>query len=421
MEERYLNERVEARTLEVLRARNVAGDRLGLGELVREGARLMLETALELEVEEFLGRGRNERTGGGGRGYRNGTYARSVKTLAGEIPVKKPKVSGNKEEFSSSVLPAWRRRCEELSAIIPTLYLEGLSTRDIRRATGVFWGETGLSRSSVSRLNQRLHEEFEQWRRRDLSGEGLLFLYLDALYAGVRFDGSEKQAVLVTHGIREDGTRSVLSIRFGGRESTRSWSEVLHDLVARNLHVPLLILSDGNAGLIAACREVWPDVPRQRCIHHRNENILDKVPKSVRDEVRTALNQIWYADTFEKATEAARTFSQTYRRRFEAAVSCLTECLPECLSFFKFPQEFWQRIRTTNLLERCFKEVRRRTKVVGRFPSESSALAVIYGILTIDATKWRGLRLTPATVLHLKEVSHNLTVNPIVIDLEVAA
>lgn len=418
MDKAYLDERVQARIVELFRTRaeNEEQARLSLGELVREGARVMLETALEVEVEEALGCMRYQRGEPGRKGYRNGVAERKVKTLAGEVCVRKPKVRDTEEPFRSEVLRAWQRRCDELSSMIPGLYLEGLSTRDFTRALRTFWGDAGLSKSTISRLNKKLHEEFAAWRQRDLSEEGLVFLYLDAIYAGVRFDTSDKEAVLVAHGIRKDGSRSVLSIRFGGRESTASWSEVLHDLNARQLPEPMLVISDGNPGLVAAVKGVWPDVPRQRCTKHRTKNVTDKVPKKVRDEIRKACNRIWYAKDLETAKDAVREFVEMYGKRYEAATKCLLAALPECLTFFRFDKTYWQRIRTSNPLERTFKEVRRRTKVVGRFPTESAALSLIYGVLTAESHKWRGLRLDPGKVLQIKQTVDELKTNPIVID-----
>lgn len=420
MRKEYAGEEIQARIIDLFEAEREVEEpaRTSLGDLVREGARLMLETALEMEVEAFLGRKRYRRGSRTRQGYRNGCSTRTVKTLAGEVTVHKPKVRDTEQVFESQILRAWQRRCDELSALIPGLYLEGLSTRDFQRALGVFWGESGLSRSTISRLNRKLHEEFDAWRTRDLSEEGLVFLYLDGLYAGVRFGTSDKEAVLVAHGIRKDGSRCVLSIRFGGRESTASWSEVLHDLESRGFPLPYLVISDGNPGLIKAIREVWPDMPRQRCIVHRTRNILDKMPKSLHEEARKALNRIWYAEDLEAAIAAAQAFVSKYGKRYESAVACLMDGLPDCLTFFRFPKEYWKRIRTSNPLERTFKEVRRRTRVVGRFPSESSALAVIYGILTIEAGKWRGFRFGPTSVVELHQVSEKLKTEPIVVDLE---
>jgi transposase-like protein len=390
--------------------------RLSLGDLVREGARLMLQTALEVELEEFLGREYYQRGNRKRQGHRNGTYSRPIKTLAGDITVKKPKVRDNEEPFHSEILKAWQRRCDELSALIPGLYLEGLSTRDFQRALKAFWGESGLSRSTISRLNLRLYEEFETWRKRDLSKEQILFLFLDGLYAGVRFETSDKEAVLVAHGYRKDGSRVVLGIIFGGRESTSSWSELLHDLEGRGLCQPILVISDGNPGLIAALKAAWPDLPRQRCVKHRTKNILDKVLKSEREEVRKALNKIWYSSDEKTALENARAFVNQYGRKYETATQCLLECLPDCLTFFRFPEEYWVHIRTSNLLERTFREVRRRTKVVGRFPTESSALVMIYGVLTIDSPKWRGLNLGEEAIKEIEIASKNVRENPIQLD-----
>lgn len=390
--------------------------RLSLGELVREGARLMLQTALEVEVEDFLGRAHYQRGKRKRRGYRNGTNRRTVKTLTGDITVDKPKLRDTEEPFHSEILRAWQRRCDELSALIPGLYLEGLSTRDFKRCLNAFWGESGLSRSTISRLNLRLHEEFDLWRRRDLSGEEILILFLDGLYAGVRFGTSDKEAVLVAHGYRKDGSRVVLGISFGGRESTASWSEMLHDLESRGLKPPELVNIDGNPGLIAALKSVWPDMIRQRCVNHRTRNILDKVPKGVRDEIRKALNDIWYANNETHALENARKFVEKYGKRYEAATRCLLECLSDCLTFYRFPKKYWRHMRTSNLLDRTFREVRRRTKVVGRFPTERSALAVIFGVLTIDSPKWRGLNIGPEEVEQIECAARELRANPIELD-----
>jgi putative transposase len=390
--------------------------RSALDALVREGARMLLETALEIEVEEFLGRARYERGERKRNGYRNGSARRTVKTLAGELMVKKPKVCDTEEPFRSQILKAWQRRSDEMSDLIPRLYMEGLSTRDFQRALRTFWGESGLSKSTMSRLNLRLHEEFQQWRERDLGKEELLFLYLDALFAGVRFGTSEKEAVLVAHGYRRDGSRAVLAISLGGRESAESWSEVLHDLERRGLPRPGLVISDGNKGLIAAVKAAWPDQPRQRCVAHRTRNILDKVPKGKQDEARRALNAIWYAECEAEAREKAKSFVATFGRTYEAATECLLECLPDCLTFYRYPKEYWRHIRTSNLLERTFREVRRRTRVIGRFPTEGSALAVIYGVLTLTCPKWHCLNLGPLSVEAIQNASRGLRDNPIGLD-----
>lgn len=390
--------------------------RLSLGELVREGARLMLQIAVDEEVEDFFGRAQYQRGKRKRKGYRNGKYTRNVKTLAGDIVIDKPKLRDTEEPFQSEIIRAWQRRSDELSALIPGLYLEGLSTRDFKRCLGVFWGECGLSKSVVSRLNMRLHDEFEQWRRRDLSGEEMLMLFLDGLYAGVRFGISDKEAVLVAHGYRKDGSRAVLGISLGGRESTSSWSEVLHDLESRGLPPPSVLISDGNPGLISAMKSVWPDIPRQRCTEHRNRNILDKVPNGVKTEIRKALNAIWYAEDEKEALEKAREFVSKYGKRYESATRCLVNGLEDCLTFYRFPKKYWRHMRTSNLLERTFREVRRRTKVIGRFPTERSALAVIYGVLTIDSPKWRGLQIGPGDVDEVEKAVIALKTNPIDLD-----
>jgi len=222
----------------------LAGQPLEL--FAREGARLLLTVALEEEVTDFLQCRRYQRSRDGRRGYRNGHRERQVSCGAGEIEVAVPRMSDTREAFHSQLLEAWQRRSKLLEETIPLLYVEGLSTRDFKRALKPLWGKSGLSRSSVSRANKSLKEAFHNWRRRDLSLEEIIFLFLDGIYLGVRGNSRNKEAVLVAHGITGEGKRVVLHLSLGGRESTESWKGVLNDLVERGLKSPQLIITDGN-------------------------------------------------------------------------------------------------------------------------------------------------------------------------------
>ena len=285
----------------------------------REGARMVLTVALEEEVTEFLERRRYERSRGSHRGYRNGHRERQVTSGAGEIEVDMPRVSNTQEAFRSQLLEAWQRRSQVLEEVIPLLYVEGLSTRDFRRALKPLWGKSGLSRSSISRANGALKESFSNWRKQDLSSEDIIYLFMDGIYLGVRGSSREKEAILVAHGINREGKQMVLHLSLGGRESTESWKGVLHDLVDRGLKPPQLIISDGNPGLLRAVDDVWPKVPRQRCAVHRIWNVLARVPKKRQAEVKKALHRIFYAACLEDAQDKAEGFLTRYEGDFPTA------------------------------------------------------------------------------------------------------
>ncbi|MFC1893921.1 IS256 family transposase, partial [Chloroflexota bacterium] len=280
----------------------------------REGARLLLTVALEEEVTDHLKRRPYERSQGSIRGYRNGHRERQVSCGAGSIEIPVPRVSDTKETFRSQLLEAWQRRSKLLEETIPLLYVEGLSTRDFKRALKPLWGESGLSRSSVSRANKALKEVFDNWCRRDLSLEEIIFLFLDGIYLGVRGNSRSKEAVLVAHGITREGERVVLHLSLGGSESTESWRGVLNDLIERGLRQPQLFITDGNQGLLKAIKDIWPEVPRQRCAVHRIRNVLARVPKKRQDEVRKAVHRIFYAACLDDARDEAKQFLSRYSR-----------------------------------------------------------------------------------------------------------
>jgi putative transposase len=379
----------------------------------REGAKLLLMVGLEEEVTAALKRRPYERSQGKVSGYRNGHRERHVSCGAGVIEVPVPRVSDTEKTFRSQLLEAWQRRSKLLEETIPLLYVEGLSTRDFKRTLKPLWGESGLSRSSVSRANKALKEAFNNWRRRDLSLEEIIYLFLDGIYLGVRGNSRNKEAVLVAHGITREGKRIVLHLSLGGKESTESWKGVLDDLVERGLRRPQLITVDGNQGLLKAIRDVWPEVPRQRCAVHRIRNVLARVPKKRQDKVRKAVHRIFYAACLDDARDEARQFLSCYSREFPTACETLAKHLEECLTFYRFPERHWRHIRTSNIIERSFKEVKRRTRVVGRFPNETSALVMVFSLLEEERMKWQKVGMRAEDITWIEEASRALEQEPI--------
>ena len=382
--------------------------------LARFGAELVLSSYLHAEVAEHLGAGPYERTAAR-QGQRNGRRARRVACGLGALTVDYPKVRDTATPFRSRVLDAWQRQSEAVAATLASLYVEGLSTRDYARALEPVWQGAGLSRSTVSRANERIKEGFAAWRRRDLSGEELAYLFLDGHYEGVRLGSAEKEAILVAHGITKKGARQLLGVYLGCREGAESWLLVLRDLVGRQLPTPLMVISDGCPGLIRAVRETWPAVPRQRCIVHRIRNVLARVPKKDHKRVRQALNKIFYAPALDEALTAAREFAGHWENVYPEATRLLGEDLADCLSFFRFPPRHWKRLRTSNSLERTFKEVKRRTRVIGRFPTEMAALSLVWSVMDQQAGKWRGLQMDAAHLRLLEAAVASLAQQPIVV------
>lgn len=219
--------------------------------------------------------------------------------------------------------------------------------------------------------------------------------------------------MLVDDGIVRKGQRVLLAVVLGGRESTESWKGALHDLVERGLKAPLLVISDGNPGLLRAVSEVWPGVARQRCVVHRLRNVLARARGRRQAEVKKALHRIFYAPSLEDALAAVDQFVARYGGEFPTATEVLGQHLGECLTFYRFPERHWKTIRTSNVLERALREVRRRTNVVGRFPTETSALMVVFGVLEEERLKWRALGMTPDNVRVIEEAVKSLDQKPI--------
>lgn len=362
-----------------------------LAELTKMGARMMIQIALEEELIAFLGRDYYERRNGQ-KGSRSGTKPRAVNIGCGDIELEMPKVRDAGGPFHSDILPPRVTRLEEIQDIIPLLYMNGLSTRKVKKSVAKLLGKRGLSHQNVIRITEKVVEEFKQWKRRDLTNLKVAYLILDGTRLAVRAGTREKEAVLVAWGFLEDGGLEPLSISLGSQESYNAWKWFLEDMVKRGLQEPMLIVIDGCPGLIKAVTEVFPGSDKQRCTKHRTENVLDKVLKEDKDKVKESLRKIFYASTYEHAKEAVELFKDKWGKKYPSAVEILMEDIELCLTYYKYPYRHWKRIRTTNVVERSFREVKRRTKGVGRFQDEERALAMVYWQL--KELRWYGVDMT---------------------------
>jgi putative transposase len=362
-----------------------------LTELTKIGARMMLQSALEEEVTGYLHRDFYERNAEA-KGSRSGSKHRTVKVGSGDIGLKMPQVINAGGPFHSRILAPRVTQMDEIQEIIPLLYMNGLSSRKVKKAIGKLIGKKGLSHQNVLRISSRIVEEFKAWRKRDLSTLQVIYLVLDAVRMGVRAGTKEKEAVLVAWAFLEDGSRELVGVSLGNSESYSTWKGFLEDLLKREMNVPMLTVIDGCPGLIKAVDEVFPESDKQRCTKHRTENVLDKVLEQDKASVKTSVRKVFYASTYEHAKEAVELFKKKWSMKYPSAVECLTENIEDCLTYYKYPYQHWLRIRTTNIVERSFKEVKRRVKVAGRFQNEERALTMVYWQL--KELKWNGVSMT---------------------------
>jgi len=367
-----------------------------LSQLGRLGAQLVLQRAVEDELEVFLGRARYARTLDA-TGSRNGHRPRRIQTAEGELTIAMPQVRDSLERFVSSVIPDTRAivRTRPLEALVIGAYVRGLSDRDIESLAK----EAGLghiSRTTVSTICRELRDRYRAFRARSLGDVRLLALMLDAIYLPVRPDGP-KEGVLVAWGFTLDGERVLLDVCLGQRERVEDWLDLGQGLIRRGLRSPLLVVADGAPGLIRAIAELWPDADRQRCAVHRLRNVLAKLPKRpglharVRSAYWAALHD---ATTPAEAETGLRAIVGELSREYPSAAACLADDLGALTVHLAYPLRLRRRLRSTNLLERSLEEVRRRTKVIGRFPGETSCLTLAWAVMDLVIAGGRGLGLT---------------------------
>jgi transposase-like protein len=367
-------------------------------------ARYMLQVAIEAEATAFLGRGHYRRGDRQRVGWRNGYEPKSVQSEAGALELAVPPLRGTEDTFRPTVVDRLRTRTADLENLVRGMYVRGLSTQDVSALYHDTFGASRLSKSTVSRVTQQLNQDFDAWRRRDLSDLSVVYLFLDGQYHAARQGSDEKEGVLSAYALLEDGRPVLLHLDLGPRESYDAWLSFLQDLVARGLGDPLLVVMDGAPGLVKAVKRGWPRAYRQRCQVHKMRNILAKLPRLMQAKMKGLVRQIFLAPTYAAAVKRGRDLIAKFKDRYPAAMECLERDLEECVTHLRFPEAHHQRIRTTNRLERLNGESRRRTKVIPRFPTERSCLSLLCASLITASKHWRGIPMTASHVKQLQQL-----------------
>ena len=371
-----------------------------LTEILRSGARNLIQQAVEAELTALLLAHAGETTEDGhARLVRHGHLPeREVMTGIGPVAVKVPRVRDRSAEaekirFTSAILPPYLRKAKSIEELLPWLYLKGISTGDFQEALAALLGPNaaGLSSTTISRLKADWWEEYEDWQRRDLSTRRFVYIWADGVYFQPRM-AEEKQCVLVLIGADEWGRKEVLGLTDGFRESTQSWRELLLDLKRRGLaRAPDLAVGDGALGFWAALREVFGATREQRCWFHKTGNVLNAMPKSLQAKAKGHLHDIWQAETKAEAETAFDFFTETYGVKYDKAVAKLVKDRDVLLSFYDFPAEHWKHIRTSNPIESMFATVRHRTGKTKGCLSRKTGLAMAFRLMISAQDKWRKL------------------------------
>ena len=366
-----------------------------LEEWVRKKVQEFIQSLLEEEISELLGRKKSERRDlvDSLPAYRNGRgKARRLTLGCGTITICRPRVRGLGERFESRVLPFFVRRTKGVSELIPQLYLHGLALGDFDLALrGLLGEEAPLSASTVARLKEQWRGEWEQWKRRSLEGLEVVFLWVDGVYVKAGLE-KEKAALLVVIGGLSDGRKIILAVEPGYRESTESWSEVLRDLKERGMNCPYLVTGDGALGIWGALSNVYPAALEQRCWNHKVVNVLDKLPKKVHLKAKSQLRDIVYSESRQEAEEKRDLFVHWCRKEgYQRASETLVRDWDRMVTFYRFPSELWRHLRTTNVVESPFAALRLRTDAAKRYKRVDNAVAVIWKMLMLAERKFQKL------------------------------
>jgi putative transposase len=349
-----------------------------LRQKLQEAVRFTLIEILEAEVEAYVGAGRYERDVGR-RDYRNGHYPRNLVTGVGEIEALP--VPRTRQGFRTQLFERYQRRQAELDEAICDMFVSGGSTSQVGQVVEKLTG-TKPSPSTVSRVFHGLTDEFEQWRQRPLEAE-YLYLFADGTYFSVIYDQEgHKMPILAVIGITVEGKREVLAFRVGDRENQLAWADLMDDLKQRGVEQVGVWITDGNKAMINAITRKFPDSARQRCVKHKMENVLGYIPKKQQAQVKPELKAIFYQPNREAAEQEVAAFIARYEPIYPTAVACLQRDLDACLTFYDFPKTHWKTIRTTNVIERLFLEVKRRSRKMGTaFRNENSCLLMFYAVI----------------------------------------
>ena len=377
-----------------------------LTAVLRSGARRLLAQAVEAEAEAFLAAMKPLRLADGRERIVRHGYGpeRQVQTGIGPVPVRRVKLrdrgaegegsNGGRIRFTSALLPRWARRTRSLDALLPILYLRGVSMGDFQEALAALLGRDApnLSPSAIARLRDEWETDHARWQKRDLSARHYVYLWADGVYLQARME-PQAECLLVLIGATPEGKKELLGFQVGVRESAQSWRELLIDLKARGLAIaPELATGDGALGFWKALEEVSPATRHQRCTVHKTANILDKLPRSVQPAAKRDLREIWQAPDRATAETAIATFAEKYAAKYEKAVACLVRDRDALLTFYDFPAEHWDHLRTTNPIESVFATVRHRTVRTKGALSQDTARLMVFKLVMAAAKTWRRLK-----------------------------
>lgn len=371
-----------------------------LTDLLRQGAQQLLAQAIEAEVADWIDRHEGCRDAAGRRQVvRNGHLPeRTITTGVGAVSVQQPRVHDRRpvderEKFASAILPPYLRKTKSIEELIPWLYLKGVSTGDFSEALAALLGPDakGLSATTVTRLKALWEQEYQDWRKRSLSGKQYVYVWADGVYFNIRLEGG-RQCILVLMGASADGKKELLAIQDGQRESEQSWKELLLDVQARGLTIePKLAIGDGALGFWKAVRQIWSETQEQRCWVHKTANVLDKLPKSVQPKAKDLLHEIYLAPSRAEAEKAFDLFLRTYEAKYPKATECLAKDRKELLVFYDFPAEHWMHLRTTNVIESVFATVRLRTEKTKGSGTRVACLTMVFKLMQSASRHWRAL------------------------------
>lgn len=375
--------------------------RWALDEIVLEGARRMLAAALEAEVDAYIAGLADQVDEAGHRlVVRNGhAEPRTITTAAGRMEVRAPRVddrrvdpdTGERARFRSAILPPWARRSPKVTEVLPLMYLHGMSTGDFAPALEGFFGSAaGLSASVITRLTTQWQAEQRAFAERRLDDRDYVYIWADGVHFNVRLE-EDRLCCLVIVGVRTDGTKELVALADGYRESTDSWADLLRDLKRRGMRAPVLAVGDGALGFWGALREVFPQTRGQRCWVHKVANVLSALPKSAQPTAKRMLAEIRDAEDRDHATRAADAFAREFGAKWPKAVAKIVDDLDPLLAFYDFPAEHWIHLKTTNPIESTFATVRLRTKVTKGPGSRAAGLAMAFKLLEAAQDRWRAV------------------------------
>lgn len=377
------------------RSRVEEESKTALEEILRDGARRLLQEAIENEVREYIEEQSQIRDEDGKRlVVRNGRLPqREIITGVGRVRIEQPRVNDKRpgEKYTSQILPPYMRRAPSVDALIPALYLKGISTGDMYEALEAILGKkaSGLSATNVVRLKSSWKQEYEQWNKRDLAGKKYVYLWADGIHFKVRLE-DDRACILVIMGTLEDGTKELVAAHAGYRESKLSWMEILQDLKRRGLnHSPKLAVGDGALGFWAAVSQEYPETRHQRCWVHKTANMLDKLPKCVQPNAKKMIHDMYLAPTKKDALETYNAFIKLYSAKYPKTCECLEKDKDVLFTFYDFPAEHWSHIRTTNPIESTFATVRLRTKRTKGCGSREATLTMVFMLCMQAQNHWR--------------------------------